>query len=673
MILPVEHLPDSAFEAIPHLVDQIFRPNGLLVRELSLEHRPEQYRMATRVAQAMLDDAPLLFEAGTGVGKSLAYLVPGILCALTFNRPLVVATHTIALQEQIQNKDLNLCRMLFDRCADLHPYRAFKSSLLVGRRNYLCPPRLAQAIATKAELFQSDDFDELERIYDWSLQTETGLLEELNPQPSYDVWEWVNADSSLSSPKNPECFYQKARARLRESNLIIVNHALLFSLINAGAAPSGEIPGVLFPRDFVVLDEAHRVPNVATDHFGIRLSSSGVDRSLKMLYNPRRKKGLLPRYQAHRDCAHVVKTLDVAQTFFNQCRRDFLGKYAQARLHKPNWGDTILLGPLRELGERLGELAQRVETELARDEILDHRRRILSYYNALESGLNLAEEDHVYWLERTGKNGAIVHLNAAPLDIAPYLRNALFERETSVLLTSATLASAGDMRPFQSRVGAESQPAEIVNSPFDYENHMQIRIAPDMPLPSRDAGRLDIDFLNHHIETCIQMTEGGVLVLFTSYQDMQSVGETLEPICARLQRSFFCQGRDYGRTELTERFAEAGNGVLFGTDSFWTGVDVPGDALAHVVITRLPFENPTHPILQARGEWLEQRGMNPFAHMTLPDAIIKFRQGIGRLIRKHDDCGIITLLDSRILTKPYGRFFLAALPKKEYTIINLNP
>lgn len=667
--MPAEQMPEPAREELPKLIESVFCPDGLLQQALGLEHRPQQHRMATRAVDAMLDDRPLLFEAGTGVGKSLAYLVPGILCAMHSQRPLVVATHTIALQEQIQNNDLNLCRMLFDRCDALKPFRAFRLALLTGRRNYLCTPRLIQAISAKTELFPSREQEELERIAEWSTQTQTGLREELSPPPLEEVWDWVNADSSLSNPKNPECFYQKARARLREAHLIIVNHALLFSLINAGAAPGGDSRGVLFPNDFLVLDEAHRVPGVATDHFGMTLSSAGLDRTLKMLYNPRRKKGLLTRYHAQRDCAHLVKTLDIAETFFNQLRQQYLRKHTTVRLFEEGWGDSILLPALKELSERLGSLAQQLDSEQARDEVLDQRRRVNAALHALDSALSLAEEDHVYWLEKSGKHGSIVHINAAPLDVEPILRATLFERGTCSLLTSATLASAGSMEPFQARVGAKDEDSEIVHSPFDYARNMRIRIARNMPAPSREAGRLDITFLARMICNSLSETTGGMLALFTSYQDMHAVARTLEGVCEAAGRPFFMQGQGYGRTELTRRFSEAGNGVLLGTDSYWTGVDVPGSALEHVVITRLPFENPGHPVLQARSEWLESKGLNAFATMTLPDAIIKFRQGIGRLIRKQDDCGVVTILDSRILTKPYGRHFLAAMPKQEFDII----
>lgn len=669
MILPADQMPNPAYSEIPVLIERIFGPKGWLETQLDLEHRPEQYQMAVRTAQAMLNDAPLLFEAGTGVGKSLAYLVPGILCAMCFNRPLVVATHTIALQEQIQNNDLNLCRRLFDTCPELESFRKFQTALLVGRHNYLCTPRLTQAIATKAELFPTRDQEELARILDWSEQTETGLREELNPPPLPEVWDWVNADSSLSSPKNPSCFYQRARAKLREANVIIVNHALLFSLINAGASPGTGKRGVLFPEDFIVLDEAHRVPHVATDHFGITLSSLGVARTLKMLYNPRRKKGILTRYGAQRDCAHLVKTLDIVETFFNQCSQMFLQKRTQARLNEPGWIEPTPLAPLKELSERLGSLAERTDSDHARDEILDQRRRINAYHHGIKDCIDLAEDEHVYWVERSGKHGSIVHLHAAPINIAPALREHIFSRGTCALLTSATLATGSTMESFQERVGAENEETQIVASPFNYDMNMRVRIAQNIPEPTRDAKRLNASHLAHHIRDAIAQTSGGVLTLFTSYQDMQAVGNEVENICAQWDRPFFMQGRDYGRSELTRRFAEAGDGVLFGTDSYWTGVDVPGSALMHVIITRLPFENPGHPVLQARGEWLESLGKNPFGHMTLPDAVIKFRQGVGRLIRKQDDWGTITILDSRILKKPYGRQFLAALPKQDWEVI----
>ncbi|MDR1011662.1 MAG: ATP-dependent DNA helicase, partial [Opitutaceae bacterium] len=306
----------------PRLAARIFAAGGWLQSGLKLEHRPQQETMARTVASAMKAGEPLLFEAGTGVGKSLAYLIPGIIHAIDQSRQLVVSTHTIALQEQLETKDIPHCRRIFSSRPELKKYAAFKSAVLVGKSNYLCTTRLAAALKDKHELFATPEHGELQRIAGWAATSRDGLRHELTPPPPPEIWEMVNADSSACARKycNCEhCFYQRARARINKANLIIVNHALLFALINAGGARAsgGGLRGILFPDDFVVLDEAHTVPDVATDHFGMRLSSYGVDRMLKYLFNPKNKRGLLVRLRAPMETLQLVAdAIEAAHQFF---------------------------------------------------------------------------------------------------------------------------------------------------------------------------------------------------------------------------------------------------------------------------------------------------------------------------------------------------------------------
>jgi ATP-dependent DNA helicase DinG len=320
--------------------------------------------------------------------------------------------------------------------------------------------------------------------------------------------------------------------------------------------------------------------------------------------------------------------------------------------------------------ERLGALIQKSDDERAQDELRDHRRRILGYRDAINGFITFAEDDHVQWLERGGKKGQIVTLRSAPLDVAPYLRKHVFQRSTAAVLTSATLSDGSRMESFQEKVGAQSAEASIVNSPFDYEANCRIYIASDAPQPEPGQGRLDLDYLANMICWCARRVEGGTLVLFTSHFDLRQVRERTEAFFQKINRPLFTQGHQMARTEITRQFATAGNGVLFGTDSFWTGVDIPGPALSQVIIARLPFENPGHPVSEARSEYIRARGGNPFTEMTIPDALVKFRQGIGRLIRRHEDQGNIVVLDSRILNKPYGARFLEALPVQRYERFN---
>jgi ATP-dependent DNA helicase DinG len=660
----------------PALTAGIFAESGWLQTGLHLEHRPEQEQMARAVAAALDQDEPLLFEAGTGVGKSLAYLIPGIIHAIDQSRQLIVSTHTISLQEQLESSDLPKCRALFKAAPPLARYAGFKSAVLVGKSNYLCTTRLGHALADRASLLADADYDELKRIATWAETSQTGLRHELKPPPRAEVWDVVNADSSSCSRKRcdcEKCFYQRARARLRSANVIIVNHALLFALINAGGAratgAATDARGVLFADDFVVLDEAHTVPDVATENFGLSLSSYGVERALKYLFNPRTRRGLFRKFGGAEAQQLAIDALDASRLFFDFIATSLLAQRAIVRVREPGAAEATLDGPLGALHRLLGKLADRLEDGRERDEILEQKQRIKAVQVAITEWLTLGDAGHVYWAERGGRRQTIVTLRSAPIDVAPELRRHLFGCGTSVVCTSATLAIGGRIEPFAARIGADQARADIVQSPFDFEHHMRVFVAADIPLPSPREAKLALDVLGEYIAFCAQRVSGGSLVLFTSYSDMRAIAGTLEPRFREAGRPFFMQGGDLSRTELTRRMRETGNAVLFGTDSFWTGVDVPGAALAQVIITRLPFDPPTHPITEARCDHIRERGGNPFNELTLPDALMKFRQGVGRLIRTATDRGVITLLDSRILSKAYGRLFLASLPQPEYTLL----
>jgi ATP-dependent DNA helicase DinG len=634
--------------------------------------------MAQTVAHAFTEDTPLLFEAGTGVGKSLAYLIPGLIHVINQGRQLIVSTQTISLQEQIEQKDLPLCRHIFQGDPILAPYAEFRATVLLGKTNYLCPTRLGHALADRATLFSDGEYDELQRIAVWAAQTQTGLRHELKPPPLPEVWEAVNADSSGCSRKHcdcDKCHYQRARARLRSAHVIIVNHALLFALINAGGARAQGggpgVRGVLFPDDFVVLDEAHTVPEVATDNFGLSLSSYGVDRALKHLYNPRTKRGLFRKHGGAEAQQLVVDALAAAQLFFDFLATRILDQRPIMRLREAGIAEPVLDGPLGAIERMLARLADRaVPDSREQEELQEQRQRIKAVQAGLTEWLTLGDKDHVYWAERSGRRQTIVTLRSAPVDVAPELRRHLFGCGTSVVCTSATLALGGAMEPFAARLGADGAKAVAVQSPFDYRRNMRVYIATDVPLPSPQEARLALEVLTDYIRFCTGKVRGGSLVLFTSYTDMRTVAAALEPGWREAGRPFLMQGAELSRTELAHQMRQLGNAVLFGTDSFWTGVDVPGTALSQVIITRLPFDPPTHPVIEARCDRIRDAGGNPFNELTLPDAVIKFRQGVGRLIRSQSDRGVVTILDARVLAKTYGREFLSSLPISDHERID---
>lgn len=656
---------------VRELTAGIFADGGSLCAALALEHRPEQERMAHAVAAAFAGDRPLLCEAGTGVGKSLAYLLPGIVFAVEQQRQLVVSTHTISLQEQLEAKDLPLCRRLFTAVAALREFADFRATVLVGKSNYLCTTRLAQALQDRAELFATAEQTELQRVAAWAAQSADGLRHELHPPPAEAVWDLVNADSGACSQRNCDpqtCFYQRARARVDAAHVLIVNHSLLFSLLNLGhLAGREDVRGVLRPDDFVVLDEAHTVPDVATEHTGTNISNAGVERLLKSLYQPPKRRGLLAKHGTAGDQQAVADALEASAVFFEYLREKLLTQHSLVRVRFPDAAEPLLDAPLTEVARRLGDVADRLaDGSPARDELIDKRERVQAYRAGIARWLGLANEDSVHWLERGGRQGLKVTLRAAPLDVAPYLRTNLFRRDTAVVLTSATLTVGGAIEPFQHRAGAEGAATVVERSPFDFERQMRVFIAEDMAPPSSEGARLDVAALADYVAFCSLRNPGGSLVLFTSHADLRAVSERLAPEYAAAGRTLLQQGRDGSRSELTQQLRRAGNAVLFGTDSFWTGVDVPGRALSQVIITRLPFAPPTHPVAEARAEQIRDRGGSPFGELTLPDALMKFRQGVGRLIRQQEDRGVVTLLDSRVLTKAYGRDFLASLPTPEH-------
>lgn len=644
-----------------------FAPDGLLETSLGLRHRPGQAAMAEAVAQALHENVHVAVEAGTGTGKSLAYLVPALAFAASRGRPLVVSTHTIPLQQQLLQKDLPSCARLFAASGELPPLRF---ALLLGKANYLCGTRLRHALEAQAELFESPGRAELQRIAVWADRTQEGVRQELDPAPSPEVWDQVNADSSACNKRSCDpstCFYQRARAQIRRAHAVVVNHSLLFSLLAAGADHER---GVLFADDCVVLDEAHTLTEVATDHLGLALSSAGLDRLLKGLFNPRRNRGLLQRFGLPRDRDAVVRCIEAADAFWAAVDNRLLAVQPQVRLREPGLVPDNLDAPLLALHQTLGAVADRMQDGASHDEIKDQRERVGAWRAGLLELQTLADESVVHWVERAGRLGRNLVLRTAPIDVAPLLRDLLFRRGVPVVLTSATLAAGSGLDGFTASVGADGARALAVASPFDYAGRMRVAIATDMPQFTQEEKRGDAPWLAALVEAAVLAVPGGSLVLFTSHRDLRAVADLLGERLAAAGRRLLAQGEGAQRARLLEDLRTLGNAVLFGTDSFWTGIDVPGDALQQVVVTRLPFEFPRHPVAEARADAVRMRGGNPFQELTLPASIMQFRQGIGRLIRSVDDRGVLTVLDSRILTKAYGGLFLEGIPVRGYTRID---
>ena len=706
-------LPRSRQMLDPAQIAAHLGPAGSIAKALSgYEERPEQLRMAFAVGEAFNGDRLAVIEAGTGTGKSLAYLVPALLWSLANEERVVVSTNTINLQEQLIRKDLPLLQ----RATGLE----FRAVLVKGRGNYLCRRRLAAA-HREPELFESEHQGELDTLVDWAAASSDGSREELTFIPRDAVWEEVRCEADQCARVRcgdyAACFFHRARRLAAQADLLVVNHALLLSdLALRQQTDNYTAAAVLPPFDRVILDEAHHLEDVATSFFSAQVTRFAYARVLNKLRHPRKPdKGLLPRFLAqlaqhlpdsadelYRDLhGRIEQLLAGRQVLLDQAVAELEAVGAGLAASEGGTGDGELRrrvtagfasSPLWEeivsrtrlLAAATGTLGREGQALLKACEALPEKvaERLGSVLTDLSGAfLRLAgiagdleffagaDPGHCTWLEvlpaRGGRGGGpVTRLCAAPLEVAESLQQALYDRFRSVILTSATLAVGESFAYLEQRVGLDRCPAARrsalrLASPFDFARQALLAVPTDVPEPGRPGYP---EMVRDLAERAVLASDGRSFVLFTAYSLLRRVHGELAPILGA--RGYRClrQGEE-NRHRLIKTFAADPTSVLFATDSFWEGVDVPGRALEQVIITRLPFKVPTEPILEARAEAIEARGGDPFMEYTVPQAVIKFKQGFGRLIRHRDDRGVVLILDARVVKKGYGRIFLRSLPE----------
>ena len=636
------------------------------------EPRQQQVDMAYAVADAFDNHENLCIEAPTGVGKTFAYLVPAFFHACQTEKPVVITTHTISLQDQILNRDIPLLAKFLNVKID--------AVVAKGRSNYLCLRKLNQIADMDQSLLPDDNITgDLGRLVSWAEKTKTGDHTDMNRPISPQLWNAVCCERGNclngQCPFFASCFLMAARRRIGKARIIIANHAFFFAALATDArlatrpdSDSHEREKLLPAFSALVIDEGHTLEDAAANHLGIRADSLTIRRILGRLYSEERKTGLLAAERFSEARELVVDARRRATLFFSSLLNWMEPQNKNPlRYFVPNHIENYLAAPFAKLEKSLSAFADNEEDAAVKTELECLKDAIEEQHMALDVFFTMARQEFVYWMEIFGRDKNDISFNCIPVDVSPLLAEQVFNKPP-VIVTSATLAVNGNIQYFMGRIGAVNAKSMILDTPFDFKHQVQTYIAKNMPDP-RDVDAF-LDKAEGHLRHFLALTNGRTFVLFTSYSMMNNLAKRMEAFFSENNLTLLLQGDGLPTLKMIEKFKSTERAVIFGTSSFWTGVDVPGDALSSVIIMRLPFANPDHPLELARTERTTALGKNAFFDYTVPEAVLKFRQGFGRLIRTKDDTGIVVILDSRIIQKRYGQSFLNSIPECPVELID---
>ena len=682
-------------------VKDYFSEEGILVRDIGFEYRKEQEDMAHVVEKSVNENKKLIVEAGTGTGKTLAYLIPAIRWAVENKKKVIIATNTINLQEQLLLKDIPLAKSIIKE--------DFSYALVKGRNNYVCK-RLFNELALgkniDIETYSIEAREQIEYILKWGHKTKTGDKADLPFEVLPEVWELIQSTTELcigkKCPYRKECFYMKTRMEKLEADILISNHHVFFADLNVRAETDFDTEYLILPRyDMVIFDEAHNIESVARSYFSVEVSKISFTRLLNRIYQKKsrkKEKSALIRVEESiddkslKDTSQYIQLLNsikeetsilqnISDEYFDEIRKMYDSKAdmpIRKTLNNFEMTKSRFLENLREkksfferkMNEFLNDLmafSNVIDEEKDKNpeviNFVNHIKIYKSYIDNFKFINEFSNDDYIYWLDINAKRTNVV-LTATPLNIAQKLSSVLFENLNRLIFASATLATNGNFNYFKNSLGLNEEKCieEIIKSPFNYDEQMSVYIPNDI-LDSENINAFVTDASRFILEI-LTKTQGKAFVLFTSYTMLNQIYYSIGKKLKNAGFEVFLHGEKQ-RSQLIKEFKESKNPILFGTTSFWEGVDVQGENLSNVIITKLPFLVPTDPIVSAISKKIEEEGRNSFTDYQLPEAIIKFKQGIGRLIRKKSDSGNIFILDSRILKKKYGTLFIQALPSRK--------